>query len=35
MTMRSVGAVLIHAGRWTDLTKLVGAFHDYAEASEI
>jgi len=32
MNSRPVGAKLIHADRQTDITKLIGAFHQYAKA---
>jgi hypothetical protein len=31
----SVGAALIHADRRTEMTKLIGAFHDYANAPKM
>jgi hypothetical protein len=32
MEIRSVGAELFHADRQTDMTKLIIAFHKYANA---
>jgi hypothetical protein len=35
MEIRPLGAALIHADRQTDMTKLIGAFRDYANALRI
>jgi hypothetical protein len=32
MEICPVETVLIHADRWTDMKKLIGACHDYANA---
>jgi len=34
MEVRPVGAMLIHAERWMDMTKPAGAFHDYVNVQK-
>jgi hypothetical protein len=34
MEIRPIGAAVIHADRWTDMTKTIGGFSDYTKAPD-